>query len=198
MKRLSLLLLLVLVIVAADAQTTMRSVIVSMPDSILPLLSKVNREDCVDFREAGMQARVTNRLGASSELTDLTADFARWQYTEGTVYEMKLLPLADTLQVLCVTHRLQEPVCDASVAFYDMQWNVVPAGRFITLSATAESSSLLTTYDYALSSASTDLTVTTRSECFVTEDVEDADAEIHVNTTSSVLKWTDGRYSRAE
>lgn len=198
MKRLSIFLFLLVAVGTAFAQIPMRNLIVSMPDSILPLLTKVNREDCVDFREAGMAARVTNRMDATTELTDLTDNYARWQYTKGTVYEMKLLPFADTLQVLCMTHRLQVPVCDATVRFFDMQWNTLPVGRFITLPVHDESSSLLTTWDYVLSPSSTDLTVTTRSEYFVTEDGKDTDAEIRAKTSSTLLKWMDGRFSMAE
>lgn len=198
MKRLTALLLLVLSVYVVDAQTMMRDVIVSMPDSILPLLTKVNREDCVDFREANMQAQVTNRLGAITELTELTSDFASWRYTEGSVYEMKLLPLSDTLQVLCMTHRLLEPVCDASVRFFDSQWNLLPMERFIALPAASDDMSLLTTYDFALSPSSTELNVTTRCEYFDTESVVGADMGIYVKHQPYLYQWTDGRFTIAE
>ena len=41
----------------------MKSVFVSMPDSVAPLLTKVNKEDCVDFLAYDMKAEVKNRLG---------------------------------------------------------------------------------------------------------------------------------------
>lgn len=198
MKRLSALLLLVLSVFVVEAQTTMRDVIVSMPDSILPLLTKVNREDCVDFREANMQAQVTNRLGAITELTELTSDFASWRYTEGSVYEMKLLPLSDTLQVLCMAHRLLEPVCDASVRFFDSQWNLLPTERFIVKPVVVDDMSLLTTYDFALSASSTELTITARCEDFDAESVNGADMEIRVKPQPFLYKWADGRFEMTE
>ena len=42
----------------------MKSVFIAMPDSITPLLSQVNKEDCVDFLDSNMKAEVTNRFGA--------------------------------------------------------------------------------------------------------------------------------------
>ena len=40
----------------------MRDIFVEMPDSIIPLLTQSNRADCVDFLDAKMRARVTNKF----------------------------------------------------------------------------------------------------------------------------------------
>ncbi len=50
-----------------------------MPDSLSPLLTKVNREDCIDFLESKMKAQVENRFGKKSEMTDLSKDYIRMQ-----------------------------------------------------------------------------------------------------------------------
>ena len=34
----------------------------AMPDSLTPLLTEVNKADCIDFLESKMKAEVTNRL----------------------------------------------------------------------------------------------------------------------------------------
>lgn len=198
MKRLTILLLIASVAVLSEAQITMRGLIIAMPDSILPLLTQVNREDCVDFLEAGMKARVTNRFDATSELTTLTSDYACWQYTAGSVYEMKLLPLSDTLQVLCMTHRLLSPVCDASVRFYDGQWTPLSAERFVAPPAAVENTSLLTTRDYVLSPNSTELTVITRTENIGAETAEGEEQSVIPREERTLYVWKDGRYVRKE
>ena len=43
----------------AQAQE-MKDVFINMPDSISGVLTKVNREDCVDFLASNMKAQVTN------------------------------------------------------------------------------------------------------------------------------------------
>ena len=193
-----LLLLFALTTLASSAQTiAMRDVLVAMPDSLLPLLTAVNRADCIDFLEADMPARVTNRMGTTTELTHLTADYARLQYTECTVYELKLLPLSDTLQVLCLTHRLQEPVNDAHVSFYNMQWTSLPVSRFFRWTPATEPTSLLTTCDYALSPTSTDLVVTLHNECYQHAD-STAEAALQVSSIPYIFHWADGRYNLAE
>ena len=40
-----------------------KTLFVNMPDSLSPLLTKVNRADCVDFLESKMKAQVENRFG---------------------------------------------------------------------------------------------------------------------------------------
>ena len=40
-----------------------KAVFVNMPDSLSPLLTKVNREDCIDFLESKMRTSIRNRFG---------------------------------------------------------------------------------------------------------------------------------------
>ena len=53
----------------------------AMPDSLTPLLTEVNKADCIDFLESKMKAEVTNRLGQKSEMTELAPDYIRMQMT---------------------------------------------------------------------------------------------------------------------
>ena len=46
--------------VSAGAQLKMREVFAQLPDSVLPLMTRNNRLDCIDFIENGMEARVKN------------------------------------------------------------------------------------------------------------------------------------------
>ena len=67
-----------------------KTVFVNMPDSLSPLLTKVNREDCIDFLESKMRAQVENRFGKKSEMTDLSKDYIRMQMSPQTTWQMKL------------------------------------------------------------------------------------------------------------
>ena len=59
----------------------MKTLFIAMPDSVAPLLTKVNREDCVDFLASNMKAEVKNRFGKVSELKRLTDDYLFLQTT---------------------------------------------------------------------------------------------------------------------
>ena len=39
-----------------------KTLFVNMPDSLSPLLTKVNREDCIDFLESKMKAQVAKTI----------------------------------------------------------------------------------------------------------------------------------------
>jgi hypothetical protein len=62
-----------------SAQQQARQLFVSMPDSLLPYLTAVNRADCIDFLDSHMKARIKNRFGQESEMTALSADYIKMQ-----------------------------------------------------------------------------------------------------------------------
>ena len=100
----------------------MKSVFVSMPDSVAPLLTKVNKEDCVDFLAYDMKAEVKNRFGGTTELKVLTDDYLFLQTTENSSMEMKLLPVNDSTKVVCMVKTVCASACDSEVHFYTSDW----------------------------------------------------------------------------
>ena len=70
---------------AQEAKTFFKN----MPDSLSPLLTAVNRADCIDFLESKMKAEVTNRFGGKSEMTELAPDYIRIQMTPQSSWQMK-------------------------------------------------------------------------------------------------------------
>lgn len=131
MKRLILLISLFITI-SLQAQN-MKELFVAMPDTLVPLLTKVNREDFGDFLASKMKAEVRNRFGKTSEMTELTDDYLYLKMTSASSMEMKLLPLNDSLKVVCVIQTYQAPVADSKVRFYDTDWNLLETSRFIDL-----------------------------------------------------------------
>lgn len=111
----------------------MKELFVAMPDTLVPLLTKVNREDFGDFLASKMKAEVRNRFGKTSEMTELTDDYLYLKMTSASSMEMKLLPLNDSLKVVCVIQTYQAPVADSKVRFYDTDWNLLETSRFIDL-----------------------------------------------------------------
>lgn len=100
----------------------MKSVFVSMPDSVAPLLTKVNKEDCVDFLAYDMKAEVKNRFGGTTELKVLTDDYLFLQITKNSSMEMKLLPVNDSTKVVCMVKTVCASACDSEVHFYTSDW----------------------------------------------------------------------------
>ncbi len=120
------------VVLTLQAQD-INSLYIAIPDSLSPLLTKVNRQDFGDFLQSGMKAQVTNRFGKTSEMLKLTADYLELQLTSVSKVEMKLLPVNDTTRVICVAKTYQGPVSDTEIEFYTPEWQKLETGQFIQL-----------------------------------------------------------------
>ncbi|MBF0728093.1 DUF3256 family protein [Bacteroides acidifaciens] len=110
-----------------------KTLFVNMPDSLSPLLTKVNRADCVDFLESKMKALVENRFGKKSEMTELGKDYIRMQISPQTTWQMKVLVLNDTTNIICTISTACAPACDSSIRFYTTDWKLLAESQFITL-----------------------------------------------------------------
>lgn len=97
------------------------------------MLTKVNREDFGDFLASNMKAEVKNRFGNTSEMLKLTDNYLKLKISKVSMAEMKLLPLNDSVKVICVVHTFEGPASDSSISFYDTSWKRLPADKFLTL-----------------------------------------------------------------
>ena len=120
-----------MVFLQASARTPMRQWLVAMPDSVMTLLTKNNRLDFIDFYDAKMEAVVTNRLEGKSRMDTLTDDFVHMEYTKSTEVTMKLLPVNDSTDILCMVTTAKAAVHDSRIAFYDAQWQPLEVTGYI-------------------------------------------------------------------
>lgn len=104
---------------------------VAMPDTILPLLTEINRADCADFLESNMRAQVTNRLDGKSEMTKLTDDYIAMNLSSQSRWQMKLLALNDSTQIICTVTTVCAPACDSHIRFYTTKWESLPTDNYI-------------------------------------------------------------------
>lgn len=114
----------------ASAQK-MRDCFINMPDSVLTLLTKNNRLDCVDFVDSKMRAVVRNALEGKSELITLTDNYLKMRLTDTEDVQMMLLPASDTVKVICMVRTFHGPNSDSSLHFYSSDWTALPSSRFI-------------------------------------------------------------------
>ncbi len=109
-----------------------KSCFTQMPDSLSPLLTAVNRADFIDFLESNMKAEVTNRFGGKSEMTELTPDYIRVQVTPQSTWQMKLLPVNDSIRLICTISTVCAPVCDSHIKFYTHDWKELPSVPYLS------------------------------------------------------------------
>lgn len=131
MKKLILSLLLAIISLCSVQAQQAKNCFINMPDSLSPLLTSVNRADCVDFLESKMKAEVTNRFGGKSEMTELAPDYIRMQMSPQSSWQMKLLPVNDSTTVICTVSTACAPACDSHIRFYATDWKELPADTYL-------------------------------------------------------------------
>ena len=205
----SLLFLLVCMVCVCQARTPMRQWLVAMPDSVLPLLTKTNRLDFIDFFDYHMDAVVTNRMDGKSHLDTLTADYLLINYTRSCDVAMKLLPVNDSTDVLCMVTTVKAAVPDSRVAFFDAAWQPVAVerhfvapqmGDFRTAERTDSANAAWNKMDvffktYHLAIDAPMLTCRLGTPDFLSRDDRSTVASYLV-TDSLVYSWTDGCFVR--
>ena len=100
----------------------MKSVFLTMPDFMTPLLTKVNKEDFIDFLASDMKAEVRNRFDNPAEMKVLTEDYVLLQTSAVGTLEMKLLPVNDSTKVVCMVKTVCASACDSEIRFYTSDW----------------------------------------------------------------------------
>lgn len=113
--------------VSSADSLTVRSLFQSMPDSLLPYLSRNNRLDFIDFIDSKMKAEVVNELGGTSEMTALTDDSLSIRLN--AVSKVDILLLSSTTQertiVLIRTLGRENDLTESDVEYFTVQWQPI-------------------------------------------------------------------------
>lgn len=102
----------------------MRTVFMNAPEELFPLLTKSHRADFIDYIDAGMTAKVTNRLDGVSVLEELSDDYLRLAATASSTVQMKMLPFENDT-IICVVNTVKAESADSRICFYDKEWQRV-------------------------------------------------------------------------
>ena len=209
MRKVLLIVVSVLCGISASAQD-MKSVFIAMPDSITPLLTKVNKEDCVDFLDSNMKAEVKNRFDGTAEMKVLTDDYALIQTSEVGTLEMKLFPVNDSTKVVCMVKTICASACDSEIRFYTSDWKQEldkkrylqwpDAGTFFLPKDSLSEEDVLIRQkaDMHLMKASLSKDNPTLAFIYTTPDylnLEDKEKlKLHLRKEPVVLEWKDGKF----
>ena len=120
MKRILIFCVFVTAVAAICPAQKMSDVFVAAPYDVLPLMTRNNRLDCIDFIENNMEARVKDKFDNDVVLEEMTADYLRLVTSEVSSIEMKLV--ADKLYV---AETCMGPGADTQVKVYDTKWNLL-------------------------------------------------------------------------
>lgn len=107
----------------APAQTTMRELWLSMPDTLTPYLNANQRTEHADFIDMGVASEVRNLLGGEGRMDTLTANYMSLRLNDHHTLQMRLLDKQDSTQVVCVVNTYRAPDAESTIRFYDTQWH---------------------------------------------------------------------------
>ncbi|RHJ95371.1 DUF3256 family protein [Parabacteroides bouchesdurhonensis] len=131
MKRLILSILLCTFISGIKAQD-IDALFAAMPDMYIPQLESAWRKDLIDLYNSGKEAQLKNTMNGVSSLKKLTSDYLLLQTTERSTVEMKLLPLVNKTNIICVVTTVDGPVSDSRIAFYTTDWQPLDTEDLLT------------------------------------------------------------------
>lgn len=189
----------------------MRQWLAAMPDSVMPLLTKNDRLDFIDFYDALMDAVVTNRLDGKSRMEMLTDDFLQISYTHSTDITMKLLPVNDSTDILCMVTTAKAATSDSRIAFFDNEWGPLQSTCHIEqpciedFRSTLQSDSATWAWSkldiffrtYHLCAESTELKCVLTTTDYLSPEEREQVAPYIINEPLT-YRWVDGKYLRHE
>lgn len=110
---------------------SMKDLLVSMPDSMMPTLNSNMRLEFAELQEMGVKAEVKNLLGEVSVMDTLTQDFVQVRMSKVSTLQMKKLPMENGDSVLCVVKSFAGPEKESELYFFNQEWKVLDASRFL-------------------------------------------------------------------
>lgn len=121
---------------SVDAKS-MKDLLVSMPDEVMPYLPKNQRLEFAELQEMGVKAEVKNALSDVSVMDTLTTDFLQIRMSKVATLQMKKLPVENGDSVICLVKTFSLPEKESELYLYDQNWQRLPLE--MNLQALAES-----------------------------------------------------------
>lgn len=131
MKRFFLSIVFAVLVLGVKGQN-MAPVFTAMPDQYIPQLENEWRKDLIDLYNSGKEARLQNTMNGFSVLKKLTDNYLLLQVTDESTVEMKLFPLVNNTNIICVVNTVNGPVPDSRIAFYTTEWKPLDMADLFT------------------------------------------------------------------
>ena len=132
MKRLLTVMILALAVTAVRAED-LRILFTGMPDSIMPALTRSDRMDFLDYMDSGMKARVRNKLGGESVMTQFEENMLTVVTSGAGRMDMVLFRMKDGSNLICIVNTVTAKYDDSRLSFYTENWNPVATADLIEL-----------------------------------------------------------------
>lgn len=112
-------------ITTAWAQHTATSVLHNMPNELLPYINDNQMDEIGKFTIDNDTVKIKNELNGTSTVTTINDDFAKVDLNESSLMLIKLLPVNDSTQIVCLVRTVKTPVPESDVNFYTTSWKKI-------------------------------------------------------------------------
>lgn len=132
MKNLLTIISILLLTVAAKAQTSVESAFYSAPDNVISYAPETLRMDMVDYYKSGSTRLVQNAFLDGSRILELTEQSITIQETadSAAIAQIFVEPQAKNDSIIILIRNIATPAIDGRIAFYDCEWNELGNNRF--------------------------------------------------------------------
>jgi len=98
-----------------------------LPENLIPLLSKQNRFEMIEYYKAIQQDSVKNKFGnyAKLELYDSINQHIVVKTTKNSQLEIKILNRSDSIKKLALINTILSPIQHSRISFYNSKWQKI-------------------------------------------------------------------------
>lgn len=111
--------------VTTFAQSKVTSLLSTMPTELLPYLNESQQQEMGKFTIDNDTVKIHNQLNGTSMVTTINDDFAKVDLSEGALMLIKLLPVNDSTQIICLIRTIKVPLPESDVSFYTTGWKLI-------------------------------------------------------------------------
>lgn len=120
-------------VMGAACAADIRTLFIAMPDSIMPALTKSERMDFLDYIDSGMKARVRNKMGGESVMTELSENSLIVSTSQSGRMQMALFMRKDGSALICIIRTVTARYEDSRITFYNEDWTPADSKSLIEL-----------------------------------------------------------------
>lgn len=112
---------------------SLKDIFFKMPQELCPALSEYNRLELIDNQKNNKPMQTRNAFKTFSKMETLTDDYAHLVVSKNSEKTIKLLNRnEETPIVMVISTVFADSITDASVSFYNTEWQPLEATRFVS------------------------------------------------------------------
>lgn len=104
------------------AQTSIKDILKTIPQEILPYVNDDQRKEINEFVSQKDTIEIKNALNGTTRIHTSGDNFAQFDLNETTKLQIKLLPVNDSTKIICIAKTVMRPISDSSISFFSTDW----------------------------------------------------------------------------